>query len=39
VLLEVRGNGGAVLWSQTVTATSCPGSPGSLPIDSDCASF
>jgi hypothetical protein len=28
VLLEIRSNGGAVLWSQTVTATSYPGFPG-----------
>jgi len=28
VLLQIRTNGGAVLWSQTVTATSYPGFPG-----------
>jgi hypothetical protein len=28
VLLEIRSNGGAVLWSQTVTATGYPGFPG-----------
>jgi hypothetical protein len=28
VLLQIRSNGGAVLWSQTVTATDYPGFPG-----------
>ena len=28
VLLQIRSNGGAVLWSQTVTSTDYPGFPG-----------
>jgi hypothetical protein len=28
VLLQIRSNSGTVLWSQTVTATDCPGFPG-----------